>query len=477
MSQRPNLLVILSDQLRRDALGVYGDPNVATPHIDGLAAEGVRFTRACSTYPVCVPFRFSLMTGEYAHTRFVPAIEWRLSPAEHTLADAFNAAGHRTIYIGKWHLYGGLGVLPGASDARVRRTAIPRAYRGRWQRWLGFEVANAPFDTCYFEDDDPTPKPLGEYQTDGLFRLAMREMREQAQSGQPFCCMLSVEPPHFPLQAPAAYEERWRDRPLKLAPNFLMPAVRPSPARQLTEADREEALRKRRLYYAMIENLDDNVGRMMAFLRESGLDRNTVVVLLSDHGEMGGAHAERVSLKEHPYEESIGIPLLVRDPRLATRAGAVVVEPVSTEDLFPTFLGLSGIPVPEGKPGLDLTPLIRGERAQLDREGVLLEFVHDLRPDTAMCPYHAVYWRGIAGRRFTYTVLGGVADGGRPWQLFDLAADPWELKNLLVEPGWESEAARQHALLRERLIATDDHYVLAPAFGVPGLNMVRADAK
>lgn len=475
MDASPNILIILSDQLRRDALGVYGDPNVTTPNIDRLAAEGVRFRRAYSTYPVCVPFRFSLMTGEYAHSRFVPAIEWRMSPAERTLADAFNAAAYRTIYIGKWHLYGGLGYLPGATDAHANRTPIPRTHRGRWQRWLGFELANAPFDTCYFEDDDPQPKPLGEYQTDGLFCLAMQEFERRKPGDKPFCCVLSVEPPHFPLQAPSEYEARWADRPLTLPPNYLFRDTHPSPARLLTEADREESLRKLRLYYAMVENLDANVGRMMTFLEASGLDRNTVVVFLSDHGEMGGAHCERNTIKEHPYEESTGIPLIIRDPRLPDRAGAVIDEPVCTEDLFPSFLDLAGIEPPKDKPGMSLAPLIRGEREQLDREGVLLEFVHDLRPNIDMCPYHEMYWRGFAGRRFKYTVLGGTAEGGRPWQLFDLENDPGEMHNLLDDPQWHEEAARQHRLLRGQLIATGDHYALAPACGEAGLNLVLSE--
>jgi len=471
MRSHLNLLVILSDQLRRDALGVYGDPNIATPNIDRLAAAGVRFTRAYSTYPVCVPFRFTFMTGEYAHSRYVPAMEWRMSPAEHTLADEFNAAGYRTICIGKWHLYGGLGHLPGATARRVNRTPVPRLHRGRWQRWRGFELANAPFDTCYFEDDDPTPKPLGVYQMDGLFQLAMRELAACADLGKPFCCVLSVEPPHFPLEAPRPLEERWHNRVLQLPPNYLFRDARPSPARKLAEADREESLRRRRLYYAMVENLDENVGRLPEFLERSGLARNTVVMFLSDHGEMGGAHSERNTLKEHPYEESTGIPLIVRMPGLNQRAGTVVAEPVTTEDLWPTCLALADLPVPAGKPGRDLTPLIRGERARLDREGVLLEFVHDLRTDTAMCPYHAVHWRGFVGRRFKYTVLGGVEEGGHPWQLFDLENDPWEMRNLLEEPGWQDTAAAFHRLLRERLIATVDYYALAPAFGCEGLNV------
>ena len=82
--KKPNILIILSDQLRRDVLSIYGHPNISTPNIDKLANEGVRFQNACSSYPICVPFRFTLMTGEYAHSRFVPAIEWRMSPSERT---------------------------------------------------------------------------------------------------------------------------------------------------------------------------------------------------------------------------------------------------------------------------------------------------------------------------------------------------------------------------------------------------------
>ena len=106
MDKKPNLLVILSDQLRRHALGCYGDPDARSPHIDKLSNDGVRFSNACSTYPICVPFRFTMMTGEYAHTRWVPGIEYRMSPRERTLADEFNEANYETIYVGKLHLDG-----------------------------------------------------------------------------------------------------------------------------------------------------------------------------------------------------------------------------------------------------------------------------------------------------------------------------------------------------------------------------------
>jgi arylsulfatase A-like enzyme len=467
---RPNLLVILSDQLRRGALGVYGDPDAVTPNIDRLAAGGVRFGRAYSTYPVCVPFRFSLMTGEYAHSRFVPAIEWRMSPAERTLADEFNAAGYDTIYVGKWHLYGGCGVLPHHDEKRAGLVPVPRCHQGRWKKWLGFEVSNAPFNTLYFEDADPVPRKLPGYQTDGLFDLAMGQIQSR-RSADPFCCVISVEPPHFPLQAPRELEERWLKRELHLPANFLCGDSSPVPAGKLSEADRAEALRRRKLYYAMIENLDQNVGRLMDFLRAEKLADNTVVMLVSDHGQMDGAHSERNTIKEHPFEESVGIPLIVSHPGLPGRAGSVIDVPVSTEDLFPTLLGLAGLAPAEPKPGCDLSPLIAGRQASLPREGVMLEFVHDLRPLDKWGSYHEVYWRAFVTDRFKYTVLGNVKEGGRPWQFFDLENDPCEMKNLVNDPAWQSEVSRHHKLLLDRLVKTDDHYALAPAFGFAGLNM------
>ncbi|MBT5872133.1 MAG: sulfatase-like hydrolase/transferase, partial [Candidatus Latescibacteria bacterium] len=129
-SERPNILIFLCDQLRRQALTIYGDPNIKTPHIDALADRGVRFSNACSTYPICVPFRFTLMTGEYAHTRKVPGIEYRMSPAERTMADEFNDAGYETIYVGKWHLDGGHGRM--GSAEQCGRTRVSRTNRGRW---------------------------------------------------------------------------------------------------------------------------------------------------------------------------------------------------------------------------------------------------------------------------------------------------------------------------------------------------------
>jgi arylsulfatase A-like enzyme len=449
MDKRPNILVILSDQLRRQALGCYGNCDVATPHMDALAKSGVRFSNACSTYPVCVPFRFSLMTGEYAHTRFVPRSDWRMSPAERTLADEFNDAGYETFYVGKWHLHGGHGVLPSHSFLKANRMPVPRSHQGRFKHWRGFELRNDPYDTCYFKDDDPTPRPLGKYQTDGLFDLTM-ELLSKPQSA-PFFGIVSVEPPHTPHVAPPELEARWKEREVHLPPNFSAK----------NDAQRAAFLHTYRIYHAMVENLDANIGRCRKFLEENGLSENTIVVLMADHGDLLGSHGRQK--KWWPYEESIGIPLVVFDPRCTERAGRVIEEPTCTEDLFLTLLGLAGLPPRSDLPGDDLAPLVRGEITELVRAGVYLEFVADFKPDN---PFHARTWRGFRGRRYKYTMLDGA-----PWQFFDLQNDPYEMHCLLNDDRHAAPLRAHHILLRERLIDSGDDYILSPAFGCEGANL------
>jgi len=473
---KPNLLIVLSDQLRRQALSVYGDPDARTPHTAQLAADGIRFEHACATYPVCVPFRFTMMTGHYAHSRVIPAIEYRMSPTERTLADEFNDAGYETIYVGKWHLDGGHGRM--GSALQVGRMPIALHNQGRWRKWLGFELRNDPFDTCYFEDGDPTPRPIEKYQTDGLFDLGMDHLRSSRDGSRPFCMVISVEPPHDPFVAPPDLQALWEERDIALPPNFQIDDPQ----------QRQRVILDRKRYNAMVENLDQNVGRLRQFLVQQQLADDTIVVFISDHGELGGSHG--LVRKQWPYEESIGIPFIVYDPRCHGPArahpggvpggpvpsvadshpdrapGVTCPNPVCAEDLFPTFLGLCGLPERDGLPGVDLAPIICGESEGLDRQGVLLEFVAELRE---RAPFYDAVWRGFRTRRHKYTVRGDNM-GGRPWQLFDLESDPWEQHNLIDDPAAADTAADLHRMLCERLVETHDHFVLLPAYGCQGVN-------
>jgi arylsulfatase A-like enzyme len=457
MPQKPNILVILADQLRRQALSCHGDPNLQTPALDRLAERGVRCDRAYATYPICVPYRYTLMTGQYAHTRHVPGIAWRMSPDERTLADEFNDAGYDTLYIGKWHLHGGFG--PGCM-----KRPVPREHQGRWKKWFGFELRNSHFDTVVFEDDDPTPIPLPGYQTDGLFDIAIREIGLRQQSGKPFACVLSVEPPHPPWQAPAELEAKWLERTLELRPSFMIPGDRDDRAASQSkeESDRDDVLRHAQLYYAMVENLHWNVGRLMEFMDRVGLSQSTTVLFTSDHGEMNGCHG--LEQKQYPYEESVGVPLIVAGPGVA--AGKVVDEPICTEDLFPTLTGLAGLQPRARLQGEDLGPLLGGDVRQLRRPGVMLEFVRESRPRV---PFYERPWRGFVSRRHKYTVWGAEGELA-PWQCFDLHEDPYEQHNLVRDPACEEVARQHHRWLCDRMVETGDVEGLAAAWGLPALN-------
>jgi arylsulfatase A-like enzyme len=469
MPDRPNVLVVLCDQLRRSAVGYAGDPNVETPNIDRLAERGVWFENACSTYPVCVPARFTMMTGEYPHTRSVPAIDYGLSPAERTVADELGEAGYRTAYLGKWHLAGThrYQYHDGDTDRgrRINRTPIPEDQRGGFEFWQGFELRNDHFDTAYFDNDDTEPTAIEGYQTDGLFGLAGEYVRDAA-GGDPFFAVLSVEPPHFPTTAPEEYLREWRGADLEMPPTFD-----PDPAKfgagggdLRAELGMDRDLRDDiRAYYAMVENLDDNVGALLAELRDAGIREETAVVFLSDHGDLLYNHG--LNGKQYPYEESVGIPFVVSHPGGDIREGARVSEPVGLEDWYSTVRGLAGLDPLPGKPGTDLTPLLRGDDS-LDREGILLEFVAELRDGL---PFHDEPWRGFRTERYKYTVKGG-PEGMSPWQLFDLDADPHEQENLVDDPEYEAVARDLHGNLRRRLVQTGDTVGLRPAFGHDGLS-------
>ena len=477
--RQPNIVVVLVDQMRRGAMSCAGDPNVRTPHLDALAAHGIRFTAASATYPACVPFRFSLMTGKYAHTRNVPGLGYRLSPAERTLGEAMQAQGYATAYIGKWHLYSAYGVSGGLSLSQACRVPIPASHRRGFSYWRGFELRNDFYDSWYFADDETTPRRNEGHQTDGLFDLALNYLETDRPPDRPFFLVLSTEAPHPPFVAsPESLAKVQQRGPLAHSPNVDAGAISffppewyetPPPAGPLDTDDPASVARvfeaNMQAYYAMIEMIDGNMGRLRDTLRRTGLDRDTVVVFLADHGELGGSHG--LLGKAEPWEESVGIPLIVSGPPELVPAGRVCGTSLNTEDLFPTLVGLAGGHEAEA-PSIDFSALVRGEASEPTRDGVLLEFGTETRPNRS---YYDETWRGIRTRRYKYTVRGN-RSGAQPWQLFDLEADPWEMDNLLGGPLHEELAGDLHRQLAALLDETQDDFALAPAFGSPARRAV-----
>mgnify|MGYP000852734236 FL=1 len=437
-ASRPNVIWVFGDQHRAQALGCAGDPNVSTPNLDRLAAEGLRFTQAVCGYPLCCPFRGSLLTSRYPH-QCVPGHEYRMPPESKTIAHALRAEGYRTVYLGKWHLDGFH-----ESEGRAALHIVPPERRGGFDDWLGYENNNSQWD-CWVHGDvgaEATPYRLPGYEADALTDLAIERLRGLAQHpATPFFLVLSVQPPHDPYVAPETWMRRHTPGRIALRPNVPdVPRVR------------EQACRELAGYYAMIENLDWNVGRLRTALDELNLAHNTHLLFFSDHGDLHGSHGQ--FRKTAPWEECLRIPFIISGhiPRYAHIEGETPLL-LNHVDIAPTTLGLCGIDKPDWMVGNDYS----GHRIRTR--------VATPAPDSAyiQAPVPTGHadsldrsWRGIVtADGWKYVVLEG-----QPWGLYNLYDDPYELANLAFNTRFRHERARLQDRLAAWIADTDDRFAL-----------------
>lgn len=405
---RPHIIYILSDEHAGQAMGHAGDPNLRTPNMDRMAVEGVSFVRARANCPVCTPSRGTIFSGRHAHAGPVQGFHDVYKPAAPSTATLLREAGYHTAYFGKWHC----GTVRDQIPPEVRRDpdyysveAAPRTpefHRGGFQDWHGFEMNNAPFKGFYYRENDIDPTRIPGYQTDALTDMAIGYLNEYDRE-LPLFLVLSVEPPHWPLEAPDEYM-RFDPASLRTRPNF---------------GGKPDFRERLAAYYAMVENLDWNIGRLLAAVEDIGGFRdNTVTVYFSDHGDFMGSH-DQIEDKGHPHEESTRVPAIFHGPGLL-RSQGVRTDLFSLVDMAPTTLGLAGVPVPEHMQGTDFSPACRGEDFDGPQE-VLLEMVGAPR-------VHFDYadWRGLATDRWKYAFY----ETGHEL-LFDLREDSYEMRSLV----------------------------------------------
>jgi len=445
-ADRPNILFVFADQLRSMDLGCYGSRQVRTPHIDRLAREGMLFTNAISTAPVCSPFRAMLLTGNHPMKNGMVYNDHFLRNPTPCFAEACKAVGYRTGYIGKWHV-----------DGAGRSARIPPERRLGFDFWRTLECTHAYFKSPYYHQDEATPRTWEGYDAAAQTGAACGFIRDR-QAGRPFCLFLSWGPPHDPYVAPPEYMRRFDPAGIEMRPNVDdFAAAERMRAECDTELPAGFAVNRRRLvaslsdrsnaavrewyrgYFAAIEALDDCMGRLLAALKEAGeLDR-TVVVFTSDHGDSLGSH--RQYGKQMPYEESISIPFLVRHPP-AVPAGARTDALLAPLDMMPTVLGLAGVPCP-AVDGRSLADVVRGRRAD-DRDAVLIQNTTWI--GTNWIANGAGPWRGVRTKTHTYARR---SDTRKPWMLFDNRADPYQMTNLVDRPGHAAQVAALDARTTE----------------------------
>jgi arylsulfatase A len=438
---RPNVLLIVVDDMGWADSAVYGSAFYETPAIARLARDGTRFTHFYSASPVCSPTRASLMTGQYPArigiTDWIggrdagvlqppPNVE-RL-PLEHvTIGEAFAQAGYATGYIGKWHLGVGPYMPSGQGFAftkAVNNAGQPASYFFPYKDPNG-EAVNVP---------DLEDGREGEYLTDRLTDEAIRFLEKRRT--QPFLLVFSHYAVHTPIQAQSDLMAKYEARAAALYGS--------EPGSTRTEPGATTKTRQDSpAYAAMIESVDRSVARLRGSLDRLGLAENTIVMLVSDNGGLstlagsrGNAPTANLPLRAGKgwlYEGGIRIPAIVAGPRV--KAAAVVDTPAVTTDVYPTLLSLAGLDPRPGqhRDGVDLRPLLSGS-GRVARDAIFFHFPH----------YHGSGNRPSSAVRAGDWKLVEWLEDGRI-ELYNLAKDPGEARDLAAEEG--AVAARLKARL------------------------------
>ena len=426
--RKPNVVYLIADQWRAQAMGFAGDTNARTPHLDQLAAEGVVLTTAVSTCPVCTPYRAALITGRYPLSTGVFMNDVPLSHQAVSLAEAFKQGGYRTGYIGKWHLNGG-----------QRSAFIPPARRQGFDFWRACECTHEYNHSLYY-GDTPEKRHWNGYDAAAETDEACAYIRAHRQ--EPFLLVVSWGPPHDPYQtAPEQFRKLFHPEALKLRPN-VPPAVQAKTLQDLAG------------YYAHCAALDACVGRLAETLKQCGLADDTILVMTADHGDMLGSQAQ--THKQRPWDESILVPFLVHWPDGLGRTARKLATPFVTPDIMPTLLGLCGVSIPGSVEGENRAPWLRGQEAESDR-AVLIQSITPFGEWTRA--KGAREYRGLRTTRYTY-----VRSLKGPWLLYDDQADPYQLHNLVGSAHSAALQADLEARLKQELKRRKDEFLPGPQY-------------
>jgi arylsulfatase A-like enzyme len=336
----PNIIIIISDQFRWDALGAYGLNSMGlTPQLDSMAQRGTLFRSHIANQPVCAPSRANLFTGQYQNRNGV----WRnglgLAPGTVTLATTLRQAGYTTNYIGKWHLARPVDSHPAPYGP------VPADRRGGFDDfWEGanvLEMTSHPYEGEVYDTEGKPIRFSGVYRVDFLTQRAVQFLRQA--SHQPFLLVISQLEPHCQndwicFVGPQGYADRYAN-PFVPGDLKFFPGDWP---KQLPE------------YYGCIASIDESVGAILGTLRELGMEDNTIVVFLSDHG----CHfrTRNSTYKCSPHESSIHIPLVIQGPEF--NRSLSVSELTSQIDIAPTLLQAAGLPIPAAMQGRSFLPLL-----------------------------------------------------------------------------------------------------------------------
>jgi N-acetylglucosamine-6-sulfatase len=440
VGRRPNIVVIVVDDLRWDELGIAGHPYIETPHVDRLAGEGVWLTSAFHAVPLCSPNRASILTGQYPsrHGIIDNVARNRASHRLQTFPQALQREGYETAFFGKWHMGNDPTPRPGfdhwSAIPGQGRTIDPELYEdGRIHTVEGYITDVLTDRAVALIEESDGERPFFIY----IGHKAIHPDARQLDDGS-----VDLSVPRGYVPAPrhlGRYEEMLFPRRANVISSLADLVDKPALRRALTNKNSdemvkmfgeseldlgssEETIRRRA---EMLLAVDDGLGRIVEALEGRGILDETFILFTSDNGFFYGEHGLSIE-RRLPYEESIRTPLLVRYPAVAD-AGSQIDELVLSVDIAPTVLDIAGVEIGDHIQGRSLVPLLKGNAADW-RESVLIEFYTYENPFPWLVDMD---YRAIRTDRYKYVHWMQHPDEN---ELYDLVEDPYEMRNLIDDP-------------------------------------------
>lgn len=434
---RPNIIFIVADDHARKAIGAYGNTDIHTPGLDRLAAEGMRFNHALTPNSFCTPARAAILTGKYSHKNGVTHLNQRFDGSQQTFPKLLQKAGYETSLFGKWHLL----TQPTGFDhycvMKMQGMAHDPIVFEPQHEWI---VWGPKTKKTYMKGG----RRLKGYNMDVITDEAIRWIDNRGDSEKPFCLLLHPKPPHEPYDPAPRHATLWEDVTIPEPPTllddyrgrtpeaiadtmrsnriFLKQNLRSLSMDERKAMSREEATRILyqeyiKGYYRLVMAVDENIVKLLDYLDDSHLTKNTLVIYTSDQGFSLGEHG--FYNKQWMYEEPLHQPLIVRYPG-KIKAGTVHDSMVNHVDLAPTLLDIVNHPIPDDMQGYSLKPILEGKSNKV-RDASYYHFYSHGKQLPEMI--------GIRTETQKLIHYPGM-EGNYRWEMFDLKSDPEEMNNL-----------------------------------------------
>lgn len=436
---KPNVLLIMTDQHRKDAIGAYGNPVIRTPNLDSLARGGVKFENCYVQHAACMPSRACIFTGRYPMAHRVRSNGVPLPTHETTLAHVFAQNGYRTGGAGKFHF---IPHYPYRSPLPMMETH-PEPYYGFQEFHLGEDGRSGEqwvWIKRNYPEHDRTPDhkiPLELHNSLWSANHTVRFIRKCVEDDEPFFAFCSFVDPHHSYSPPSPYREMYaeKDMPEPIRREGELDDKPPHLKARVNRRMNERVLYSRTQYYGEVTFIDDAIGRVLRTLDELGVRDDTLVVFMSDHGDMLGDHW--LYYKGLPYAQSANVPLIFNWPS-HIKAGKQITGIMQEIDVFPTITELVGIENPAGVQGKSQAKLLT---TNINDTGCEYAYIEQADHDYSL---RSLKWR------FTYY------PGKDYGELYDLQEDPDEFVNLWDDRRYDSLKRKLTQTLLDRILLTRD---------------------